>query len=134
MKATHPRVPSDIAARLRLTCLRLPEAHEELAWVGVRWRIRKQTFAHVLMINAGWLPAYAKVAGNDGPVCVLTFRSLLRDVDGEAFRQHPFFTPVWWPDIAGTFLGDDTDWDDVAALLAASYRMLAPRNLAKLVT
>jgi hypothetical protein len=37
------------------------------------------------------------------------------------------------PDIAGTFLGDDTDWDDVAALLAASHRVLAPRKLAKLV-
>jgi hypothetical protein len=129
-KTAHPEVPSGIIGRLRGICHGLPEAYEETAWVGTRWRIRKSTFAHVLMIDAGWPPAYAKAARTDGRACVLTFRSLLPEVDDEAFRRHPFFKPVWWPDIAGVILGDDTDWKDVAKLVAASYRLLAPKRLA----
>jgi hypothetical protein len=131
MKIKRPGVPEKVLSRLRPICLRLPEAYEETAWVGVRWRIRKSTFAHVLMIGDGWPPAYAKAAGTDGPACVLTFRSLLPEVDDEAFRKHPFFKPVWWPDIAGMTLGDSTDWRDVEMLLVASYRMLAPKRLAR---
>ena len=92
-----------------------------------------KTFAHVLMIDAGWPPAYARAAGTNGPACVLTFRSRLPDVDDRAFRNDPFFKPVWWPDIAGMFLRDNTDWQDVRALIAASYRILAPRKLAELL-
>jgi hypothetical protein len=33
-------VPSEIIDRLRPVCLRLPQAYEEPAWVGIRWRIR----------------------------------------------------------------------------------------------
>ena len=43
--------------------------------MGTRWRIRKRTFAHVLTIEAGWPPAYARAAATDGPCTVLTFRS-----------------------------------------------------------
>ncbi|HEX2890682.1 hypothetical protein [Vineibacter terrae] len=95
----------------------------------MRWRIRRNTFAHVLMIDSGWPPAYAKAAATEGPACVLTFRSLLPGVDDDAFRKPPFFKPVWWPDIAGIFLDGDTDWTDVAKLVTASYRLLAPKTL-----
>jgi hypothetical protein len=127
--ARRPKVSQQIATRLRSICLGLPEAHEEAAWVGVRWRIRKKTFAHVLMIDGGWPPAYAKAAGSNGPACVLTFRSLLPEIDDEAFRKPPFFKPVWWPDIAGVFLDEGTDWDEVAKLIEGSYRVLAPKQL-----
>jgi hypothetical protein len=126
---TRPQVPAETVARLRAICRALPEAQEQDAWVGLRWRIRGKTFAHVLMIADGWPPAYAKAAATEGPACVLTFRSLLADVDDTAFRTHPFFKPVWWPDIAGLIFGENADWDDVAALVAASYRLLAPRRL-----
>lgn len=131
MPLKRPAVPGAVATRLRAICLGLPEAYEENAWVGLRWRVRKKTFAHVLMIDSGWPPAYAKAAGSDGPACVLTFRSLLPEVDESAFREPPFFKPVWWPDIAGVFLDDGTDWVDVAKLIEASYRVLAPKQLAK---
>ena len=52
-------VAPEIVARLRSMCLALPEAYEEQAWVGTRWRIRKRTFAHVLTIDAGWPPRTA---------------------------------------------------------------------------
>jgi len=52
----------EVVARLRQMCLGLPEAYEERAWVGLRWRIRTHTFAHVLTVEAGWPPAYAQAA------------------------------------------------------------------------
>jgi hypothetical protein len=63
-------VPPEIVARLRAVCLGLPEAYEEQAWVGTRWRVRTRTFAHVLTVDAGWPPAYARAAATDGPVTV----------------------------------------------------------------
>jgi hypothetical protein len=124
-------VPGTIISRLRSISLSLPETHEETAWVGVRWRIRTKIFVHVLMIDGGWPPAYARAAGADGPACVLTFRSPMPAVDNEAFHKPPFFKPVWWPDIAGMILGSHVDWREVSALITVSYRMLAPKKLAE---
>ena len=129
----HPQVPGAILARLRKACLALPEAHEEQAWVGTRWRIRKETFAHVLMIADGWPPVYARVAGTDGPACVLTFQSLGPRVDPETFSQAPYFRPLWRPDILGRILDSDADWGDIAKLVTASYCLLAPKKLVQTV-
>jgi hypothetical protein len=126
-------VPRDIVSKLRLTCMDLPEASEEAAWVGTRWMVSRKNFAHVLMIDAGWPPAYAKAARNDGPVCVLTFRLPRPMLQAPRFKRQPFFRPVWFPNIAGMVLDGDTDWDDVAALLIESYCVLAPRKLVNLV-
>ena len=132
-RAHRPDVPGAVIDRLRAICLALPEAIEEPAWVGWRWRIRTRTFAHVLMVDAGWPPAYAKVVATDGPACVLTFRSALPELDVHAFTWEPFLRPGWWPDIVGMRLGtaSEVDWDEVAALVAASYRRLAPKKLAE---
>jgi hypothetical protein len=126
----HPDVPDEILSRLRPICLGLAKSREETAWVGVRWKIRTKTFAHVLMIDRGWPPAYAKAAGTAGPCCVLTFRSPLPVIDDAIFRAAPFFKPVWWPDIVGMKLADGADWNDVSKLIQASYRMLAPKQQA----
>jgi predicted DNA-binding protein (MmcQ/YjbR family) len=131
------RVPLEVSQRvvtkLRKVCLALPEAREEQAWVGTRWRVGKKTFAHVLTISGGWPPAYAKAVGTDGPVCVLTFRSALPGVDERAFRQRPYFKPVWWPDIAGVVLDARTDWREISTLIVASYCVLAPKKLSAAV-
>jgi hypothetical protein len=121
-------VPKNLVRRLQRICLELPLAREEPAWVGVRWKIRGKTFAHVLMVSAGWPPAYAKAIASDGPACILTFRSPLPEVDETAFRRRPFFKPVWWPGIAGMFLDAGTDWSEVEKLVTASYRMLAQQS------
>jgi hypothetical protein len=126
-----PGVSPKILARLRTLCLALPEAHEEAAWVGTRWRIRKQTFAHVLIVEAGRPAAYAKAMGHAGPACVLTFRSPLPELDAFAFSWKPFFRPIWFPDMVGMTLNGATDWEEVAGLLRASYRHLAPKKLAE---
>jgi YjbR len=129
----HPDVPEKILDKLRLVCLDLPEAYEEQAWTGTRWMVRKKNFAHVLMIDQGWPPAYARAAGSDGPVCVLTFRSAAAELDASALSRAPFFRPNWWPNIAGVALKEPTDWNAIEKLLVASYRLLAPKKLADLV-
>jgi hypothetical protein len=129
----HPDVPGEIVAKLRLTCLDLPEAYEEAAWVGTRWSVGKKNFAHVLMIAGGYPPAYAKAAGSDGPLCVLTFRAARPALDAPRFQRSPFFRPVWFPNIVGMALDDRTDWYEVAALVTRSYCVLAPKKLAELV-
>ena len=44
-------VPADVERRLRRLCLALPDAYEEHAWVGTRWRVRTRTFVHVLGVD-----------------------------------------------------------------------------------
>jgi YjbR len=126
-------VPPEILAELRAVCLALPDAYEEQAWVGTRWRIRDRTFAHVLEIDAGWPPAYARAAGTDGPVTVLTFRSAGAELDVLRGAGRPFFAPVWRADEVGMMLGAGVDWTEVAELLTDSYCLLAPRALSRLV-
>jgi YjbR protein len=126
-------IPAEALATLRSVCLTLPEAYEEPAWVGVRWCIRKKNFAHVLVVDAGWPPAYARAAGSAGPICVLTFRT----PDPELYRHDRagprFFWPGWFPDLVGTVVDDDVDWSEIAELLTESYCVLAPQKLVALV-
>ena len=125
-------VPADILAELRWRCLALPEVAEEPAWAGTRWSVGGKNFAHVLRVDNGWPPAYARVAGIKGPACVLTFRSWRVEVDPEHFERRPFFRPRWWPDIAGIVLDAASDWREVSSLIEESYRHLAPKRLAAL--
>jgi hypothetical protein len=128
--AEHPNVSSEIVARLRALCLGLPQVEEEPAWIGTRWRVRKRTFAHVLVVDSGWPPAYARAAGTDGPVTVLMLRSSGPELDALRNTGHPFFAPVWQGDEVGIALDDGVDWDEVAELLTESYCMQAPKRLA----
>lgn len=118
-----------VLRRLRLVCLDLPEATEERAWVGIRWMVAKKNFAHVLMIDGGHPPAYAKAAGNDGPLSVLTFRGPRPDVASPRFTRPPFFRPPWFDNIVGLAIDDSTDWDEVERLVVQSYCVLAPKRL-----
>jgi hypothetical protein len=67
--------------------------------------------------------------GTRGPACLLTFRTRDRPFDPADFDRAPFFRPVWRANIAGLRLGADTDWGEVAELVAVSYRVLAPKKL-----
>ena len=123
-------VPGEVVAALRGICLALPEAHEEEAWVGQRWRIRTRTFAHVVAIADGWPPAYARAFGADGPMTVLTFRSSGDELAALSAVGHPFVRPPWAPGVVGMVLGPDVDWAEVAELVTESYCLLAPQRLA----
>jgi hypothetical protein len=129
----HTEVSTEIVARLCGLCTALPEAHEENAWVGTRWRIRTQTFAHVLAVDGGWPPAYARAAANDGPITVLTFQSSGDELEAFGRIGHPYFRAVWRPGIVGMILEPDVDWNEVAELVTESYCLLAPQRLVALV-
>ena len=107
--------------------------HEEEAWIGTRWVVRNKNFAHVVMISDGYPPAYASAAGTAGPAVVLTFRSSGDELDALSRAPQPFFKPVWFADIVGLTVGDDTDWDEVTELLTESYCAVAPKSLAERV-
>ena len=136
-------VPEAFLGALRTVCLALPEAYEEQAWVGTRWMVRTKNFAHVVMIDDGWPPAYARAAELDGPAVVLTFRAQGPDLDALRDAGPPFFKPRWFDDIVGIVLDDDppgsdptdsdTDWDEVAALVTESYCVVAPKKLTGLL-
>jgi hypothetical protein len=91
--------------------------------------VAKKNFAHVLMIDAGHPPAYAKAAGSEGPQCVLTFRGPRPGVDAPRFTRPPFFRPPWFGNIIGLAIDKTTDWDEVERLLVQSYCVLAPKRL-----
>jgi predicted DNA-binding protein (MmcQ/YjbR family) len=127
----HQDASDEVLDRLRACCLALPEATEERAWVGTRWRIRTKTFAHVVPIEDGWPPAYVRAAGSAGPLTVLTFRADAAAHAALRAAGAPFFVPVWWLDIVGMVIDEDTDWAEVGELVAESYELLAPKRLLK---
>jgi hypothetical protein len=122
-------IPPPVLHQLRLVCLDLPEVAEQPAWIGVRWVVAKKNFAHVLMIEAAYPPAYAKAASSDGPLCVLTFRGPQPAIYAPRFRRAPFFRPPWFDNIVGLSIDASTDWDEVQDLLFQSYCLIAPRRL-----
>lgn len=125
----RPAVAPARIARLRRICLRLPGVEEAPAWTGTRWSVRHKGFAHVLRIEAGWPPAYARAAHARGPTDVLTFRSPDAELNVFSFAAPPFFRPGWWPNIVGMVLDESTDWEEVEMLIVTSYRVLAPKRL-----
>ena len=126
-----PRIePSgEVVARIASTALSLPDACEEDAWTGVRWRVRNKTFAHVLVAQEGYTSAYRDVTGVTEPTTVLTFRSSGDELSALANAGPPFYRPPWSPTVVGMVLDDDTDWDEVAELVTESYRFCAPQKL-----
>jgi len=123
-------VAPEILARLRPICLGLPPTYEEPAWVGIRWRIRKRTFAHVLSVDPDHQAAYARAARTDEPVCVMTFRAAGDELRALISGGYPFYKAGWGHDVVVMVLDATIDWAEVAELLTESYRILAPKRLA----
>jgi hypothetical protein len=121
----HSEIPAPILDQLRTICLAFPETHEEQAWVGTRWRVDTRTFAHVLLIDAGWPPAYARAAGTDGPAHVLMFRSSGDELEALRRNGPPYFATPWRADELGVLLGTDTAWPEIGELLTESYWLRA---------
>ena len=133
-----PRTPRiqpapEVVARLGAIALALPEAHEEDAWTGVRWRIRSKTFAHVMVAQEGYESSYRDFTGITEPTTVLTFRATGDELLALTHAGPPFYQPPWSPTIVGMVLDDATDWSEVAELLAESYRCCAPQKLVRLL-
>lgn len=112
-------VPSAVLAQLRSIAGDLPDAYEEPAWTGIRWRVRKRTFAHVLSVD-----------GDAGPATILAFRAEGDDLDVLKRAGHPFFVLGWGRDALGVVLEEATDWDEVREIVTDSYCAMAPKRLA----
>jgi hypothetical protein len=123
-------VPPEIVARLRTACLALPETSEEPAWTGTRWRARRRTFAHVVRIEGGWPPGYARAAGTNGPVTVLTFRSSGGELEALSHMGPPVLPAEVGTRRRGHGLDADVDWSEIAELVTESYNVMAPKKLA----
>jgi YjbR len=126
-------VPPEVLASVRAICLALPDAYEEEAWTGVRWLVRRRTFAHVLTVEGGQDSAHARAAATDAPTTLVTFRSAGEELHVLRHAGHPFFYAGWGRDVVGMVLDAATDWDEVAELLTESYCVLAPKKLVALV-
>ena len=123
----------DLVRRLAEVAVALPEAHEEDAWTGVRWRIRTKTFAHVMVAQAGFESSFRDITGIADPTTVLTFHATGDELLALVHAGMPFYKPPWSPTIVGIVIDDDTDWAEVADLVTESYRVCAPQKLARLL-
>lgn len=112
-------VPAAIVRRVRAACAHLPEANEEQAFAGVRWRIRGRTLAHVVTVDEP--PA---------PVTMVFFHAAQEEIDALVAAGDPFL-PGWGGGLLTMVLREDgtTDWVEVKELLTESYCRLAPKKL-----
>ncbi|WP_415952237.1 MmcQ/YjbR family DNA-binding protein [Streptomyces sp. KLOTTS4A1] len=126
-------VPPEILDRLRPICRQLPESYEEPAWIGVRWRIRKRTFAHVYSPDPDRHPLYAPYVTEGQEPVVLSFRVPADDLLGLTTGGFPFLRLDWGRNVVAAVLGGHTDWTELTELIADSYCQQAPKFLASRV-
>jgi predicted DNA-binding protein (MmcQ/YjbR family) len=110
-----------IGARLRAICLALPEANEELMRRGPSYRVADKIFA----LERPWndrLALWCKVP--DGS------RGFIIDAEPARFFIPPYFGAKGW---IGVGLDETADWREIDAFVRRSYRLVAPKRLAKLV-
>ena len=122
-------VPPPILDRVRSICLALPETYEEPAWIGVRWRVRQRTFAHVLTVDDASTSVMKDVLHLEGEVTAVTFRVPAEDLLALRAAGHPYYYAGWGRDAMGMHLDDTTDWDEVTEVLTESFCLLAPKKL-----
>lgn len=112
----RPEVPVAMIRRIRAVMADLPECHEEDAWVGLRWRIRQATIAHVF----GGEDQLFRIVFHAEPDEVMAFQHL----------GAPYFRSDWGRNVVGMIIDADTDWDELGELLTDSYCIQAPERLA----
>jgi len=107
--------------RLRAICLALPEAVEKEAWGDPTFRVRDKIFA-MEKRGDGRVSVWCKAPEGS--------QMVLLGADPERFFVPPYVGPKGW---IGIRLDTSPDWDEVAALVRRSYRLVAPKKLAALV-
>jgi hypothetical protein len=107
--------------RLRAICLALPEVTEKEAWGDPTFRVRDKIFA-MEKRGDGRVSVWCKAP--DGSQHVLV------NADPETFFVPPYVGHKGW---VGMRLDRKPNWDEVAALVRRSYRLIAPKKLAAAV-
>jgi predicted DNA-binding protein (MmcQ/YjbR family) len=110
--------------RLRKLCLSLPEAHEVEAWGAPTFRVKNKLFAMYAAPSnhhgEGREGVWLKAGPGNQDLMVRTFP--------HKFFVPPYVGPSGW---VGVYLDDEPDWDEVRELLWDSWRLTAPKRLAK---
>jgi hypothetical protein len=122
-------LPPELLTRVRTICLALPEAYEETAWIGVRWRVRKRTFAHLLPIDEKKTTVLKGAFDLDGEITAVTFQVPGDDLLALREAGYPFAHAGWGRNVMAMHLTDQTDWVELTELLTDSFCLLAPRKL-----
>jgi predicted DNA-binding protein (MmcQ/YjbR family) len=110
-----------IDTRLRVICLALPEAHEELMRRGPSYRVADKIFALERPWN-DWLALWCKVPEGS--------REFILGAEPARFFIPPYFGAKGW---IGVGLDEGADWREIEAFVRRSYRLVAPKRLSKLV-
>jgi len=107
-------------ARLRKTCLALPESHEKEAWGAPTFRVKNKLFAHYRNNHHGdgRIAAWCKELPEHQMDVV--------ESDRELFFVPPYVGPSGW---VGLRLDRKADWNIVAEVLERAYRLVAPKRL-----
>jgi phosphoribosylglycinamide formyltransferase-1 len=111
--------------RLTGICLALPEVSRQDTGDHASFLVRKKTFAYYLDNHHG-----------DGIVAVCCKTPLGEHLDLIASDPARFYLPAYIGPRGWVALRLDTgevDWDEVAGLVGASYRLAAPKRLVALV-
>jgi hypothetical protein len=107
--------------RLRAICLGLPEVVEKEAWGDPTFRVRGKIFA-MEKRGDGRVSLWCKAPPGSQMVLV--------GADPERFFVPPYVGHKGW---VGVRLDSTPDWEEVAALVKRSYRLIAPKRLAALI-
>jgi predicted DNA-binding protein (MmcQ/YjbR family) len=103
---------------VRALCLALPEAREKITWETPTYRVREKMFA-VCGAGRGRLAVTLKAPPGAQEALV-------------AYDPRCYFVPAYvgkagW---IGVYLDERIDWDQLAALIEQSWRLVAPKKLA----
>ena len=110
--------------RLREICLSLPEATEKEAWGDPTWRVRDRIFAMQKGNFEGGRPSVWFKAPEGA-------QAVLVGSDPDTFFVPPYVGHKGW---VGVHLDSrELDWDELADLIADSYRLIAPKRLSALL-
>ncbi|HKN28399.1 MAG TPA: MmcQ/YjbR family DNA-binding protein [Roseiarcus sp.] len=110
-----------MGARLRAICLALPETREEAMKRGPSYRVQGKIFALERPWN-DWVGLWCKVPEGT--------REIIIGSDPARFFVPPYFGAKGW---IGVGIDEAADWAEVEAFVRRSYRLIAPKRLAKLV-
>jgi predicted DNA-binding protein (MmcQ/YjbR family) len=109
--------PRDPLARLRALCLALPEACEKITWQEPTFRVREKIFA-MCGDETGRLAVTVKAPRG--------VQEVLVDYDAKRYFVPPYVGKAGW---VSAWLDARADWEQVAALIEQSYRLVAPKRL-----
>jgi predicted DNA-binding protein (MmcQ/YjbR family) len=114
-----PGQPTD---RLRAICLALPEASEKQTWGNPTFRVRDKIFA-MERREDGRVSFWCKAPPGSQMVLV--------GADPDRFFVPPYVGHKGW---VGVRLDNEPDWAEVSVLVKRSYRLVAPKRLAAMVS